>query len=103
MASLTCSWGVSMSLYAVRVNGFAPSSFSEMQKVMGKPVSQGIPLPVDNAPVATYLLSDLSAGITSRAARVRWTRHTWVLVDHTKRPTAEEDRRSRAIILPRGR
>jgi hypothetical protein len=103
MASLTYSWAVDMSLYDVRVNGFALSGFSEIQKVIGNPVSQGILLPVDKAPVATYLLSDLSAGITSRAVRVRGTRQTWVLVDHTKRPTAEEDRRSRAILLPRGR
>jgi NAD(P)-dependent dehydrogenase (short-subunit alcohol dehydrogenase family) len=70
-ASLTYAWAVDMSLYGVRVNGFAPSAWGHMQTIMKNPVSQGIPTPEANAPVVTYLLSDLSAGITSQVVQVR--------------------------------
>jgi NAD(P)-dependent dehydrogenase (short-subunit alcohol dehydrogenase family) len=71
IASLTYSWAVDMSEYGVRVNGFAPSAWGAMQQALQNPVSRGIPMPEDNAPVATYLLSDLSAGITSQVVQVR--------------------------------
>jgi NAD(P)-dependent dehydrogenase (short-subunit alcohol dehydrogenase family) len=70
IASLTYSWAVDMSLYGVRVNGFAPSAFGHMQTVMKNPVSKGIPSPEANAPVVTYLLSDLSSDITSQIVQV---------------------------------
>lgn len=85
IASLTYSWAVDMSLYGVRVNGFAPSAWGHMQTVMRNPVSQGIPTPEANAPVVTYLLSDLAAGITSQVLQVRGT--DVVLVRH---PTLSE-------------
>jgi NAD(P)-dependent dehydrogenase (short-subunit alcohol dehydrogenase family) len=71
IASLTYSWAVDMSLYGVRVNGFAPSAWGRMQTVMKNPVSQGIPTPEANAPVVTYLLSDLSADVTSQIVQMR--------------------------------
>jgi NAD(P)-dependent dehydrogenase (short-subunit alcohol dehydrogenase family) len=71
IASLTYCWAVDMSLYGVRVNGFAPSAWGHMQTVMKNPVSQGIPTPEANAPVVTYLLSDLSADVTSQVMQVR--------------------------------
>jgi NAD(P)-dependent dehydrogenase (short-subunit alcohol dehydrogenase family) len=71
VASLTYSWAVDMSRYGVRVNGFAPSAFGHMQTIMQNPVSTGIPTPEANAPVVTYLLSDLSSDITSQIVQVR--------------------------------
>jgi NAD(P)-dependent dehydrogenase (short-subunit alcohol dehydrogenase family) len=71
VASLTYSWAVDMSLYGVRVNGFAPSAWGHMQTIMKNPVSQGVPTPEANAPVVTYLLSDLSEGITSQVVQMR--------------------------------
>ncbi len=80
VASLTYSWAVDMSLYGVRVNGFCPSAWGHMQTVMKNPVSQGIPTPEANAPVVTYLLSELSADVSSQIVQVRGTEV--VLVRH---------------------
>jgi NAD(P)-dependent dehydrogenase (short-subunit alcohol dehydrogenase family) len=80
LASLTYTWAIDMSEFGVRVNGFAPSAYTQMSVAAGKPKSIRTPTAEANAPVVTYLLSDRSSGITGQVLQLR--DEDIVLVEH---------------------
>ena len=71
LASLTYTWAIDMEPYGVRVNGFAPSAWTQMSVDAGKSPSIPTPAPEANAPAVTYLLSDRSEGITGQILQLR--------------------------------
>jgi NAD(P)-dependent dehydrogenase (short-subunit alcohol dehydrogenase family) len=71
LASLTYTWAIDMEPFGVRVNGFAPSAWTQMSVDAGKPPSIPTPPPEANAPAVTYLLSDRADGITGQILQLR--------------------------------
>lgn len=75
VAALTYSWSVDMAEYGVRVNAISPNAHSGMAAIYlayrgATAGSQNVGLdPSINAPLALYLLSDLSSGITGQVVR----------------------------------
>ncbi len=75
VAALTYSWSVDMAEYGVRVNAISPNAHSGMAAIYlayrgAAAGSQNVGLdPSINAPLALYLLSDLSSGITGQVVR----------------------------------
>ena len=73
LASLTYSWSVDLGGYSVRVNAYAPVARTAMAE-MSPVLPPDIPDPADNAAIVTYLLSDLSDGITGQVIQRRGNR-----------------------------
>ena len=73
LASLTYSWSVDLGAYFVRVNAYAPVARTAMAE-MSPVLPPDIPSPADNAAIVTYLLSDLSDGITGQVIQRRGNR-----------------------------
>jgi NAD(P)-dependent dehydrogenase (short-subunit alcohol dehydrogenase family) len=73
LASLTYSWSVDLGAYFVRVNAYAPVARTAMAE-MSPVLPLDIPAPADNAAIVTYLLSDLSDGITGQVIQRRGNR-----------------------------
>jgi NAD(P)-dependent dehydrogenase (short-subunit alcohol dehydrogenase family) len=71
LASLTYTWAIDMEPLGVRVNGFAPSAWTQMSVDAGKAPSIPTPPPEANAPAVTYLLSDHADGITGQILQLR--------------------------------
>jgi NAD(P)-dependent dehydrogenase (short-subunit alcohol dehydrogenase family) len=73
LASLTYCWSGDLRGYFVRVNAYAPvarTALAELSPVL----PPDIPAPADNAAIVTYLLSDLSDGITGQVIQRRGNR-----------------------------
>ena len=70
LASLTYSWSVDLGGYFVRVNAYAPVARTAMAE-MSPVLPPDMPAPADNAAIVTYLLSDLSDGITGQVIQRR--------------------------------
>jgi NAD(P)-dependent dehydrogenase (short-subunit alcohol dehydrogenase family) len=73
LASLTYSWSVDLGGYSIRVNAYAPVARTAMAD-MSPVLPPDIPDPADNAAIVTYLLSDLSDGITGQVIQRRGNR-----------------------------
>jgi NAD(P)-dependent dehydrogenase (short-subunit alcohol dehydrogenase family) len=73
LASLTYSWSVDLGGYFIRVNAYAPVARTAMAN-MSPVLPPDIPDPADNAAIVTYLLSDLSDGITGQVVQRRGNR-----------------------------
>lgn len=70
LASLTYSWAIDLQPYSVRVNAYSPVAKTAMTDQ--SPVLPSVlPSAEDNAPAVTYLLSDLSDGITGQVVQRR--------------------------------
>ena len=70
LASLTYSWSVDLGGYFIRVNAYAPVARTAMAE-MSPVLPPDMPAPADNAAIVTYLLSDLSDGITGQVIQRR--------------------------------
>jgi NAD(P)-dependent dehydrogenase (short-subunit alcohol dehydrogenase family) len=70
LASLTYSWSVDLGGYFIRVNAYAPVARTAMAD-MSPVLPPDIPDPADNAAIVTYLLSDLSDGISGQVIQRR--------------------------------
>ena len=81
LASLTYSWSVDLEPCFVRVNAYAPVARTAMAE-MSPVLPPDIPAPADNAAIVTYLLSDLSDGITGQVIQRRGNR--LVLLAHPR-------------------
>ncbi len=70
VASLTYSWAIDLMAKNIRVNAFAPRAETRMSRTANTRRSPSTKLrhpdPKQNAPVVTYLLSDLSEGVTGQ-------------------------------------
>jgi NAD(P)-dependent dehydrogenase (short-subunit alcohol dehydrogenase family) len=73
LASLTYSWSVDLGGHFIRVNAYAPVARTAMAE-MSPVLPPDIPAPADNAAIVTYLLSDLSDGITGQVIQRRGNR-----------------------------
>lgn len=81
LASLTYSWSVDLGGYFIRVNAYSPVARTAMAE-MSPVLPPDIPDPADNAAIVTYLLSDLSDGITGQVIQRRGNR--LVLLAHPR-------------------
>jgi NAD(P)-dependent dehydrogenase (short-subunit alcohol dehydrogenase family) len=78
VASVTYNWAVDMMRHNVRVNAISPLAATDIGDVFGPrttsvdhpAVPSGSVPPEHNAPVVTFLLSDLSHGITGQVVRI---------------------------------
>ncbi len=70
VASMTYSWAIDLAEYGIRVNGVCPLAWTRMQS---DPLARVRCTPADSpdriAPLVTYLLSDLAAGINGQLIR----------------------------------
>jgi NAD(P)-dependent dehydrogenase (short-subunit alcohol dehydrogenase family) len=73
LASLTYGWSVDLGGHFVRVNAYAPVARTAMAE-LSPVLPPDIPAPADNTAVVTYLLSDLSDGITGQVIQRRGNR-----------------------------
>lgn len=70
LASLTYGWALDARAQGIRVNAYAPVAWTAM--VAGSSVAPAqLPTTEDNAPVVSYLLSDLAADITGQVVQRR--------------------------------
>jgi NAD(P)-dependent dehydrogenase (short-subunit alcohol dehydrogenase family) len=70
LASLTYGWALDTRAAGIRVNAYAPVAYTAM--VAGSAVAPAqLPTTEDNAPVVTYLLSDLAGDITGQVIQRR--------------------------------
>jgi NAD(P)-dependent dehydrogenase (short-subunit alcohol dehydrogenase family) len=91
LASLTYGWALDTRALGIRVNAYAPVAVTAM--VAGSSVAPTqLPSPEDNAPVVSYLLSDLAAEITGQVIQRRGDGLVVMqhpdLTDHIARPEA---------------
>jgi NAD(P)-dependent dehydrogenase (short-subunit alcohol dehydrogenase family) len=79
VASLTYTWALELAPGGIRVNALSPMAETRMMNVNREfcrmhhscaPEIPAQPSPGANAPVVTYLLSDLSAGVTGQVVRI---------------------------------
>lgn len=79
VASLTYTWALELAAHGIRVNALSPMAETRMMNVNREfrrlhqsdaPEMPAQPSPSANAPVVTYLLSDLSAGVTGQVVRI---------------------------------
>jgi NAD(P)-dependent dehydrogenase (short-subunit alcohol dehydrogenase family) len=73
LASLTYSWSVDLGGYSIRVNAYAPVARTAMAD-MSPVLPPDMPDPADNAAIVTYLLSELSDGISGQVVQRRGNR-----------------------------
>ena len=90
LASLTYSWSVDLGGYFIRVNAYAPVARTAMAD-MSPVLPPDIPDPADNAAIVTYLLSDLSDGITGQVIQRRGNRLVVLAHPHLTEHGAEAD------------
>jgi NAD(P)-dependent dehydrogenase (short-subunit alcohol dehydrogenase family) len=74
LASLTYAWAIDLAPYSIRVNAFSPTAETPMS------TAPGLPTVEENAPMATYLLSDASDGITGQV--VHRFRDSFMVLSH---------------------
>ena len=70
LASLTYTWALDLASEGIRVNAFSPVADTAMSWLSDVPKGV-LPAPEDNAPVVSYLLSDLAAGVTGQVVQRR--------------------------------
>ena len=70
LASLTYSWALDLEDVGIRVNAFSPVADTAMSWMADIPKGV-LPSPEHNAPAVTYLLSDLSSGLTGQVVQLR--------------------------------
>ncbi len=72
VAAMTFSWAAALAEHGVRVNAFCPLAWTPMMDSDPRAarISDPAQTPERMAPVVTYLLSDLSAGITGQLVRL---------------------------------
>ena len=70
LASLTYGWALDLKQANIRVNGYSPVASTQMTSRSPIPVS-GVPTAEANAAIVSYLLSDLSDGITGQVVQRR--------------------------------
>ncbi|MGW4131794.1 SDR family NAD(P)-dependent oxidoreductase [Amycolatopsis japonica] len=71
VASMTASWAADLAEHGIRVNAVAPVAWTRMAWNDPSVVQTPEHTPERVAPLVTYLLSDLSAGITGQILRFR--------------------------------
>jgi len=71
LASLTYAWAIDLAPYAIRVNAFSSSAATAMSRQNPTPLP-GLPTAEQNAPLATYLLSDAADGVTGQVVQRYW-------------------------------
>lgn len=71
VASMTASWAADLAAHGIRVNAVAPVAWTRMARNDPSVVQTPEHTPERVAPLVTYLLSDLSAGITGQILRFR--------------------------------
>lgn len=73
VASATYAWSEELKGSGIRVNALSPMAATRMMaetaRYLGRDMGAGLP-PEVNAPVACYLLSDASAGVTGQVVRI---------------------------------
>ncbi|MFD5092207.1 SDR family NAD(P)-dependent oxidoreductase [Amycolatopsis thailandensis] len=71
VASMTASWAADLAEHGIRVNAVAPVAWTRMAWKDPSVVQTPEHTPERVAPLVTYLLSDLSAGVTGQILRFR--------------------------------
>ncbi|MGY6657932.1 SDR family NAD(P)-dependent oxidoreductase [Amycolatopsis sp. TRM77291] len=71
VASMTASWAADLAQYGIRVNAVAPVAWTRMARNDPTVVQTPQHTPERVAPLVTYLLSDLSTGVTGQILRFR--------------------------------
>ncbi|MFC3454698.1 SDR family NAD(P)-dependent oxidoreductase [Amycolatopsis speibonae] len=71
VASMTASWAADLTEHGIRVNAVAPVAWTRMARADPTVVQTPEHTPERVAPLVTYLLSDLSAGVTGQILRFR--------------------------------
>jgi NAD(P)-dependent dehydrogenase (short-subunit alcohol dehydrogenase family) len=93
VASMTYSWAVDLAEHGIRVNALAPMALTRM--VWDDPQARqqygSNPPPDRIAPIVTYLLSDLSAGITGQFIRLTGDKLHVVVQPAIKKPVLHRD------------
>lgn len=69
VASMTSSWAVDLAEHGIRVNGVCPLAWTRMAEADAQTRLTPDDSPDRIAPLVTYLLSDLSAGVTGQLIR----------------------------------
>jgi NAD(P)-dependent dehydrogenase (short-subunit alcohol dehydrogenase family) len=94
VASMTFSWATDLAEHGIRVNALAPLALTRM--VLDDPQAKAAyganPPPEDIAPMATYLLSDLSAPMTGQLVRSTGNKIHIVRQPAVKHPVLQRDR-----------
>ena len=73
LASLTYSWSIDLAGHCIRVNAYAPVARTAMAE-MSPVLPPDMPDAADNAAIVSYLLSDVSDGITGQVVQRRGNR-----------------------------
>jgi NAD(P)-dependent dehydrogenase (short-subunit alcohol dehydrogenase family) len=94
VASMTASWAVDLAEHGIRVNAICPLAWTRMLRADSKARAR---CPADRtpdriAPLVTYLLSDLSAGITGQLIRFIGDKLHIVRQPAVKQPVLVRDR-----------
>jgi NAD(P)-dependent dehydrogenase (short-subunit alcohol dehydrogenase family) len=71
VASMTASWAADLTAHGIRVNAVAPVAWTRMARNDPNVVQTPQHSPDRVAPLVTYLLSDLSAGVSGQILRFR--------------------------------
>lgn len=69
VASMTFAWAVELAEFDIRVNGVCPVAWTRMAEADRTPAAARTDTPDKMAPLVTYLLSDLAAGVTGQLIR----------------------------------
>lgn len=70
LASLTYGWALDAAAHGVRVNAYSPVAVTAMVDLSPLQL-QELPSPEDNAPIVSYLLSDLAHDVTGQVVQRR--------------------------------
>jgi len=91
LASLTYGWALDLGPQGIRVNAFSPSAVTRMVDPERVPTGH-LGEPSSNAPVVSYLLSDLAQHVNGQV--VQWRQGALVIVGHPHLTTHEVRRDS---------
>jgi NAD(P)-dependent dehydrogenase (short-subunit alcohol dehydrogenase family) len=69
IASMTFAWAAELAELGIRVNGVCPVAWTRMAEADTTPAASRADTPDKTAPLVTYLLSDLAAGVTGQLIR----------------------------------
>lgn len=91
IASMTFAWAGDLAEHGVRANAVCPVAWTRLAVADTKPTGNPDDLPEHMAPLVTYLLSDLAAGVTGQLLRFR--RGTLYVLGQTavKHPILDRD------------
>jgi len=108
LASATYSWALDAAAHGVRVNAYSPVAVTAMVDLSTIGL-QNLPSPADNAPVVSYLLSDLAESVTGQVIQRRGDALVIMshpdLTPHSTTPrawTAESVSQALASVFPSG-